>query len=238
MTYRLNTKRKPGVVKLTISNKSNLFIKGFDPAFPKRVFFKRMITDKGHDEVYNFGIPLSSKFIDINILDYGQSGFRIDNIQYEKLRRKPVYVDKLTKHFLNFSKNFSYMAHTYGVGRHIDKQNIFKVDILPDLDGTPARINIHNNLIEMSKRTIEDDTVAGINWLLVHEYAHNYINDDEDSEHEADYHANELYLSLGYPLVESYNMVASFSDTELNKSRLVHTADMLDEYEKKLNLNK
>lgn len=237
--YRIKTNNKPGVVSVKLNTDTSLEIRGVDRYNTKRVFFKREILDKGTD-MYNFGVPLSSKFIDVIIkesIPSKEKGFKILDVKYNKLIREPVYVDSLTAKFLQFAKDFSYNASIYKPGIYVDKTKVFRIILLPTINGTPARINIFTNTIELSKEAIDQDTVSGINWLLIHEFAHNYISNDPDSEYEADFHANILFLAQGYPAIESFNMVASFSDSELNGYRLDQTAEMLDDFEEKIYLN-
>ncbi len=231
MRYRIKTNKKPGTISIDLKGDTSITIKGIDPDEKNRKFFERIIEENG---TYNFGIPMASKFIDViikqNVPDK-ETGFSVESIKYNKLRKKPIFMDMLTAQFLEFATIFSFNAGTYKPGVHTDKNKIFKIRILPYIKGTPARINIENNEIEVCGKEFIKDTVAGRNWLLMHEFSHNFLSSDPDSEYEADFYANILQLAQGYPIIESYNMVASFSGTELNGNRLKQTEEMLDDFE-------
>ena len=58
--------------------------------------------------------------------------------------------------------------------------------------------------------------------ILLHEFAHYYLNDIMEDEIEADRHSLNIYMALGYPRIDAYNVyldVFANAPTELNKDR-------------------
>ena len=58
--------------------------------------------------------------------------------------------------------------------------------------------------------------------ILLHEFAHYYLNNNMEDEIEADKHSLEIYMALGYPRIDAYNVfldVFENSPSELNMDR-------------------
>ena len=58
--------------------------------------------------------------------------------------------------------------------------------------------------------------------ILLHEFAHYYLNDNMEDEIEADRNGLEIYMALGYPRIDAYNVfldVFENSPSELNMDR-------------------
>lgn len=58
--------------------------------------------------------------------------------------------------------------------------------------------------------------------ILLHEYSHYYLNKNPSNEVEADLNGLRLYLKLGYPKIDIYNVflnVFKTSPSEQNKRR-------------------
>lgn len=71
---------------------------------------------------------------------------------------------------------------------------------------TPARINRATGIIEIAKCYFSKFTVPGRMAILLHEYSHFYLNKNKRSELEADKNALLVYLGLGYPRIEAYQV--------------------------------
>jgi hypothetical protein len=68
--------------------------------------------------------------------------------------------------------------------------------------------------------------------ILLHEYAHYYLNKQPSNESEADLNGLNIYLQLGYPKIDIYNVflnVFKRSPSAQNKSRF----EKLDRFVKK-----
>jgi hypothetical protein len=72
--------------------------------------------------------------------------------------------------------------------------------------------------------------------ILLHEFSHYYLNTDMANETEADLNGLLIYLGLGYPRVDAYNVftqVFATSPTELNKDRMKILDDFIRNFENK-----
>ena len=87
---------------------------------------------------------------------------------------------------------------------------------------TPARISKSNGRIQVSKKQFDKYTVPMRMAILLHEFAHFYLNENIDDETEADLNGLLIYLGLGYPRIEGYEaflQVFEGSPTQENKKR-------------------
>ena len=87
---------------------------------------------------------------------------------------------------------------------------------------TPARISQTDGMMEVSKADFLRYTVPMRMAILLHEFAHFYLNEVMEDEVEADHNSLQLYLGMGYPRIDAYNVyldVFENSPSELNKDR-------------------
>ncbi len=231
MTYRLKTYGKPANIKITLEGSSDIHILGFDPEVNKRIYFNRYAHPQGVENI-EFGVPVTGKFIDIKI--DCKENFRVIEIKKSKLKTYPIITDKRTFDFLNFAQQFAFVCGNKNIGFYTDRDKFFKTQILPDILITPCRIDENTDLIEVSKRAFDEITVSGRVLLMCHEYAHNFLNSDPDNEFEADKKAVQIYLSLGYPVMESIYVFSNFTPTKFNYERIKHVKKILNQHETKI----
>jgi hypothetical protein len=101
---------------------------------------------------------------------------------------------------------------------------------------TPARISRSYGIIEVSKKKFEGYTVPVRMAILLHEFSHYYLNTDMANETEADLNGLLIYLGLGYPRVDAYNVFTQVfvtSPTEINKDRMKIIDDFIKNFEEK-----
>ena len=101
---------------------------------------------------------------------------------------------------------------------------------------TPARISRNQGIIEVSKLKFSKYSVPMRMAILLHEFSHFYLNSDMANETEADLNALIIYLGLGYPRIDAYNVftqVFHTSPTELNKDRMKIIDDFIRNFENK-----
>jgi hypothetical protein len=120
---------------------------------------------------------------------------------------------------------------------------MFRIDYLDDIfdeNGkamkTPARISRSYGIIEVSKKKFESYTVPMRMAILLHEFSHYYMNTDMANETEADLNGLLIYLGLGYPRVDAYNVFTQVfvtSPTEINKDRMKIIDDFIKNFEEK-----
>lgn len=123
------------------------------------------------------------------------------------------------REFIRFAQQFSERAGIISASVN-GKPSIYKspdgmfeilyVDVIRGPRGevlsTPARINRISGVIEISKCYFSKFTVPGRMAILLHEYSHFYLNKNKRSELEADKNALLVYLGLGYPRIEAYQV--------------------------------
>lgn len=98
---------------------------------------------------------------------------------------------------------------------------------------TPSRIS-DTGLIEVSQKYFVDYSVPMRMAILLHEYSHVFVNQNPDSESEADMNSLVLYLGLGYPrseLGEAWYQTFSNYDTEENNQRMDDIVDFVENFE-------
>ena len=96
---------------------------------------------------------------------------------------------------------------------------------------TPARISQRNGRIEVSAEQFRTFTIPMRMAILLHEYSHYYLNKNPRNETEADLNGLNIYLKLGYPNIDIYNVflnVFKLSPSMENKKRF----DKLDKFVK------
>ncbi len=197
-----------------------------------------MLTHRGcvfsGDKTYLVRLPICPDIAKITLVDDSgaKSGFGIDDIQ---VRDIPVdysngnFNKDEVQSFINFSEEFSYNAGAIPSGAEYKSDDgVFTIKYLDNIISngevvaTPARISQNDGLIEVSKNDFLRYTVPMRMAILLHEFAHFYLNDVMEDEIEADKNSLELYLGMGYPRIDAYNVyldVFENSPSELNKDR-------------------
>jgi hypothetical protein len=132
--------------------------------------------------------------------------------------------------FINFAEEFSYNASILEANKsYFSDDDVYEIKYFTDIvaeDGvslnTPARISQKTGLIEVSKKDFLRYTIPMRLAILLHEFAHFYVNKNMEDEVEADKNSLILYMGLGYPRIDAYNVyldVFENTPTELNKER-------------------
>jgi hypothetical protein len=70
---------------------------------------------------------------------------------------------------------------------------------------TPAQILTETNEIEIGKKQLLPYSVEERIVILLHEFSHNFVNTDPDSEKEADYWAYQIFFTKNYPEYKETN---------------------------------
>lgn len=137
--------------------------------------------------------------------------------------RKPLIAK-----FVIFSQDFAARAGYLSPGVYLNKSGEYQIDYLPYIivDGkeanTPARINEKTGIIEVSQKHFINYTVPARFAVLLHEFCHVFVDGTIKHEIEADFHAAQIYLALGYPRYELLNVFAHIflkADNDLNRLR-------------------
>jgi hypothetical protein len=195
------------------------------------VYTNRTGLFKG-EETYYVPLPIAP---DIALIEVVSKDNMVDIGFIETLPLKTDYNadyfdNPNTQEFIKFAEEFAYLSPTLDAGgtRYYSDDEQYTIILLDDIitdgqpDSTPARISRMNGVIEVSKALFDDYSVPMRIAILLHEYAHYYLNRDMKDELEADYHSLKIYIALGYPRIDAYNVyldVFENTPTELNKER-------------------
>ena len=167
----------------------------------------------------------------------------VDSITKEPLEKKLDVIDMsnpLVRSFINFATRFSYNAGSLPSGNYVSDDKQFVIKYLPIIEDegveqtTPARVDIDSGTIEISKRQFLDYTVPNRMAILLHEFSHVYLNDNVDDEVEADLNGLLIYLGLGYPRIEAFEVFAKTflnAPSDLNGMRYEKIKNFIDNFE-------
>jgi len=158
--------------------------------------------------------------------------FRARGIKILPLRTDEMEISKRTKSFIRFAQEFSENAGVLSASKKGDvyKSNNgkFRIDYFDEIRShsskkvikTPARISQLTGRIEVSKSQFKKYSVPMRMAILLHEFSHFYINDKPSSEVEADQNSMRMYLSMGYPRIDAYNVFLNVFKKSGSKSNL------------------
>ncbi len=251
LVYRVHTQNDKKQITVNINSDygdKRLLIVGYDanPVNINSDYFRRELFIERGDNEFIFNMPTSPKELEIIIFDpqneRSDGWYKVKSVEVHKLRQFPLFCDRLTLDFIRFSENFSQQCGIKPVGNYTDHKKQFLIKLknrLLDENGyevpTPARTHKTNNYVEIHKPSYDSMTVPMRHIINLHEYCHNFQNDDMDDEVQADLNALALYMPLRYSYVEAiYAFTNIFGDTDHNVMRL----NYIDEYLKEHNLEK
>ena len=171
--------------------------------------------------------------------------FKVLKIDARPLERKMDCVNwqnPKIRDFVQFAQQFSDNAGILSAGKfpngstYISDEGNFRIDYFDDIRTkrglviqTPARISQTKGIIQVSKAHYKKFTVPMRMAILLHEFAHFYLNENMEDETEADLNGLLIYLALGYPRIEAYqSFLTTFKDTPTpqNKERF----DILNQF--------
>ena len=148
--------------------------------------------------------------------------------------------------FVNLAQRFCYNAGVLpGDKDYVSAKRSFTIqysNIIKDDDGseslTPARVDKYSGIIEVSKKKFVGKTVPERMCIVLHEYAHLNMNEDEYNELEADLNGLTVYLGLGYPrfeALENYVDVFYNCTTDENMNRYKHIENFINNFDQFFN---
>jgi len=252
MIYKVPTNFQEITLKINVytHKPTTIRIKVIDAAQQNTTFTDRTRLIDGESSFY-VRMPVSSDVVLVyvynedngNLLGGQDSSFIVDSITTELLEKKLEVIDMsntYVKSFITFATGFCYNAGSLPTGNYQSADKTFVIKYLPIIedDGkeqtTPARIDIDSGVIEISKKQFLEYTVPSRMAILLHEFSHVYINDNVDDEVEADLNALLIYLGLGYPRIEAFEVFASAfqnSPSELNRMRYDKIKSFIDNFD-------
>lgn len=256
MNIKVNTAREQLCLEITVQTyqPSRIRLKVYDYERPKTVFTDRF-KDIAGKQVFYVRMPISSKNVVVSVYNEANGNLRanqdksfelldIDKIPLQKRMNIKVLNDVRTRAFIDFAQRFAYNA-SYLKGDQVYVSPIYDFTIeykngkltsgrTGKQLATPARINKTDANIQVSKALFDDYTVPMRMAILLHEYAHFYMNRDIDNEREADRNGLLLYLALGYPRIEGLEAYLEvFMDTPSmqNKDRYDRLNKFIGDFE-------
>lgn len=255
MKFDVRTNSNPTQVLLTIgvSAPKTVRVLAYDRDFPKTILYDRTAPNPGEDTIL-IKMPLTGKAVSINIYNNSlgdpidDTGIKILSKKVSKLKRElsesQIY-DRYFREFVKFAEQFAFNAQYLDTGKTYQSSNkhfaIKYVDVITSASGapmtTPARIKEDSGYMEFSKSRLAGFTVPGIMGIELHEFSHNFLNQDANNEEEADLNGLITYLGLGFPLVEAYKAwdnIYQYTKTDMNKARTSKVSQLLLEYAKEL----
>lgn len=197
----------------------------FDLSFPLspdqlviRVFPSRF---KNYSDFERFGNPV-------------QKDIRISQPHEKALKTTPIWLTQKDKEAIKFFEWFATNASILSATQIDGIPSIYKSDKgnfvihyhtkIRNRDGsyanTPARIGHESGEIDVSQQDFMGYTIPGRIAILLHEYAHKFVNESTGlkirDEIGADINALNIYLSLGYSPVEAHLVFLSVFETANN----------------------
>jgi hypothetical protein len=238
------------VIKVYSHKPINIRIKVVDADQPNTSFTDRTKVIDGED-IFYVRMPISPKNALVYVYneDIGNqpagadTSFEVEEISKEMLEKKLDVIDfgnPLIRSFINFSTRFCYNAGSLPSGVYVSDDNKFVIKYLSTIEDngqeqtTPARIELNTGVIEISKKAFVNFTIPNRMAILLHEYSHVYLNDNQDDEVEADLNGLLIYLGLGYPRIEAFEVFAKTfmsAPTDGNKVRFDKIRNFIDDFE-------
>lgn len=237
-------------IKVYTHQPERIRLKVIDAEQPNTLYTNRYKTVDGEAEFF-VRLPVSGNNVLVNIynekfgdLPMGQDNtIVVESITKEPLEKKLDVIDfsnPLVRSFVNFAIRFSYNAGNLPSGNYVSDDKKFLIRYVPTImEGgnelaTPARIDVDSGIIEASKKYFLDYTVPNRVAILLHEFSHVFLNDNVDDEVEADLNGLLIYLGLGFPRIEAFEVFAQTflnTPTEQNKMRYDKIKNFIDNFE-------
>jgi len=258
MQLLLPTNNVPFTLAIDIETNQpeEIVIQVMDAYKENTMYISRSTWIKGKRE-YLLNLPQSPKAALVNVFNMKtknpkikDDSFKVTKIQPEELEQCAIWMNKETKSFVDFAKQFSENAGILSAGKytpHIYRSNdtkfhidyfikIFDRQTKQVLD-TPARIGHVTGAIEVSKADFASYTVPMRMIILLHEFSHKYMNPKNNKpigyETGADIFALNIYLSLGYPPTEAHYAflnVFQHANNAANTKRYLIIKDFIDKF--------
>lgn len=251
----------PFQLSVTIESKRPIAIRlvAYDPNKPATRYTDLRGKVDGK-RVFQLKFPVTPKRLKLKIfnpefgnLPYGEdSSFKVKDLKVTKLKEYDVWWNQDTKNFYKFAVEFSENASILSAGER--KPHIYRSDdgkftidyynVIYDRNtnkrlSTPARVGHNSGIIEVSKAKFMEYTVPMRLVILLHEYAHKYLNPklNRKIEYEtgADIQGLYIYLGKGWSPIEahkSFLKVFKTANTKSNHKRYKIIKDFIDKYDR------
>ena len=252
MIYKIPTRYEEMIllIKVRTNDMQTIRIKVEDANQPN-TFFTDRYKDVEGETIFYVRMPVSGEDVLVyiynenvgNLASGEDDSFEVVSITKEQLDKKLDVIDfsnPLIRSFVNFATRFSYNAGSLNSGTYVSDDKNFVIRYLPIIEDngveqtTPARIDIDTGVIELSKRHFIGYTIPNRMAILLHEFSHVYLNENVDDETEADLNGLLIYLGLGYPRIEAFEVFAKTfmsAPSQENKERFDKIKNFIDNFE-------
>jgi len=238
------------IIKVLTQQPTKIRIKVIDESQVDTSFTDRFKTVDG-ESIFYVRMPISPQNALVyiynedkgNLMQGQDDSFEVESITKGALEKKLDVIDfsnAEVRSFVNFATRFCYNAGTLPSGTYVSDDRKFVIKYLPVIEddgkeqSTPARIDITNGNIEISKKQFVKFTIPNRMAILLHEFSHVYLNDNVDDEVEADLNSLLIYLGLGYPRIDAFEVFAKTfmnAPSEQNKDRYDKIKSFIDNFE-------
>jgi hypothetical protein len=249
MVTKLTLNEQPTKVKIVIEAKfkEKIWIQVRDANRKNTYYTKRYGFVDGKEEfvVLMPQAPMEAVvmvFNDNNGMIRNDSSFKVTEVVAIPYKLPRYNFSKKTQAFVKFAQEFSdecgYLSSSPQGDVYMSNNGKYRIDYFDQIRNvngvvlkTPARISQVNGRIEVSAEQFRGMTIPMRMAILLHEYSHFYLNKNPSNEVEADLNGLNIYLKLGYPKIDIYNVflnVFKSAPSEPNKRRF----EKLDQFVK------
>lgn len=196
--------------------------------------------------IYYVRMPQSPEWAKFEILaDERQFQFTVKSVPLRKQLTAFNYASPTIQSFIPFAQKFAERASITSAAKsvYMSDDGKFRIDYVDEIVDkksgktltTPARISRDRGLIEISRKRFVPFTVQGRMAILLHEFAHFYLNKKMSDETEADLNALLIYLGMGYSKIEALHVfldVFYIAATDTNRKRYNVIKSMIVNFDK------
>jgi len=240
MVTKLTLNEQPTKLKIVIETKfkEKIWIQVRDANRKNTYYTKRYGFVDGKEEfvVLMPQAPMEAivmVFNDNNGMIRNDSSFKVSEVVATPYKVPRYNFSKKTQAFVKFAQEFSdacgYLSSSPQGDVYMSNNGKYRIDYFDQIRNvngvvlkTPARISQVNGRIEVSAEQFRGMTIPMRMAILLHEYSHFYLNKNPSNEVEADLNGLNIYLKLGYPKIDIYNVflnVFKTAPSEPNKRR-------------------
>lgn len=199
-------------IKLKVLKPCNIQVVAYDPDRINTEYYRKNDSCDSPCEL-DFHIRIPATKDNISVLIFTDQDEDIANVlrveRFDCFSYAPNYSGlsgkdrKFVEFIVNFCMECGYMpaGYTYSDEGYMLKYMPF-IPLNGGVHPTPARIHKDEDFIEVSKMHFDKMPVPRRAAILLHEYAHNFKNEDPDNEEEADLWAARIYRKCGWPRME------------------------------------
>ena len=234
-TIELN--EQPTIIQVLIdtNEREKIWIKVKD-AYRKNTYYTKRYSFVNGRKSFFVNMPQAPEVAKVIVYNDELGVRRRDKSFDVQIRTKPFDItpppmSKKTNSFVRFAQEFSdecgFLRSSPNGERYKSNNGKFIIDyfdyIRSKADGdkinTPARISQLTGRIEVSAEAFRKYTIPMRLAILFHEYAHYNLNDEPSSEIEADINGIRIYLGLGYPRIDIFNVFLNVFKRSPNEKR-------------------